>query len=441
MQCQKLQISGRIRKKEAFQMKKRCQITLFIIIGIVILIIVGLLVYLTTYITKKGIEKEITKSENIPLAVQPIKTYIETCLDKTAKDALILLGKQGGRIYKTQGGTLIDVKEIDVNSFFVNYNDNIVSYNIYPPRYKIGGSFSDPPLYPKEMFPYVWLTNTLPAIQPLEGYFGISNMPPLNDSDGANSIHFQIGAYIDKHIGNCTDLNVLEEQGFEIKEKGGLSADVTIAKSDISVHLNYPLEIKQLATGDLTEISDFYITLKVRLNDLYYFVKELIDDDISDISFDIGGIANERDGFSVKIIKNINNKNDDMIVVEDAQSLIKGQPFEYQFARHNRYPALYWIYKCNVEPEKCKFNAGDSISQENITYPSDPQAIDPDEDEITSSSFSWESNGYNCKPPNPAFPCIVNAFDVNLGGGKITFTIKVTDGALEDYQDIAVEAS
>src|SRR3989338_5292014 len=137
MQCQKLQISGRIRKKEAFQMKKRCQITLFIIIGIVILIIVGLLVYLATYITKKGIEKEITKSEKIPLAAQPIKTYIETCLDKTAKDAIILIGKQGGYIYNSQGGTLIDFKTLDENAFFINYESNIISYNIFPSRYKI----------------------------------------------------------------------------------------------------------------------------------------------------------------------------------------------------------------------------------------------------------------------------------------------------------------
>jgi len=416
--------------------KKEGQITLFMILGIVLLIIVAFIFYLSNYTQeKKG--QEITGAEKTAFDITPIKEYVTTCLDNTAKDGLLLLGKQGGYIYTSQGGTLRDFKTTDENEFYVNYNNNIVSYGIYPPRYKIGAAyFSEPPNYPTEIFPYpnsasIGTNNVL-----FIGYFGLSNLPPLNDSDGAHSIHLQLGNYINNYLKECINLDVFREQGFEIKEEA-FNADVSIAKNDISLHLTYPLEIKKLSTGEVTEIKDFYAKINVRLSEFYNFIKELIDNDISDISFDIDQPVNDRDGFSIAVVRNINSKNDDLAIAKDSRSLVKGQPYEYRFARHNRYPALYFIYIC--EPDhKCKFYKGGlSITKTDII--NQGIAIDPDEDEITTDSFSYTSNGFNCQPPNQAFPCQVSDFDVNIRG-NITFTAKVTDGILEDYQEIVVDA-
>lgn len=397
--------------------QKRSQITLFIIIAIVLFTIIGLFFYLTKYTAKKQTGYETTKTQKIKMEVQPIENYVTQCLDKTTKDGLILLGKQGGYLYKGQGGPLIDYREDDEGLFFVNYNNHRVSYGIYPLRFDMWPYYAKAPDWPWVTFPYTDETKTQNTS---EGLFGISNLPPINSSFGANSIKSQLEIYIENNIKECIKWSVFEEQGYEISENT-LNVDLGITKEDLVVHLVYPLTIKNKITGGSTTIQDFFVREKVRLGKIYDFVFDLVNKDITDIEFNIGIVR--EDSLYVDIVRNVLGK-DDIVIVRDEKSLINKEPYEFIFARHNRMPALHYITPLSVtRPSAVPFYI---IKDEDLIPGGilSLKAIDPDEDLTTFSIVSSSPSGRT--PPT------------ELDLPKIEFHVRVSDGGLEDYQVITV---
>lgn len=76
-------------------MKKRGQITIFIIIGIIILIVVALLLY----VQREKVSGFLTEPiETIPSQYLPVRNFVEGCIMNTATQAIMLLGLQGGYI-------------------------------------------------------------------------------------------------------------------------------------------------------------------------------------------------------------------------------------------------------------------------------------------------------------------------------------------------------
>lgn len=400
--------------------KRKSQITLFIILGLLLFFIIGFLFYLTKYVAKKQTGYETTKTQKIKTELQPIENYVTQCLDKVTKEGLVLLGKQGGYLYTSQGGTLIDFMPVDEGSFFVNYDNHRVSYGIYPLRFDIWPYYSNAPEYPWEDFP-----SDGAGSDTFVGLFGISNLPPINSSFGANSIKSQLELYIKNNIKGCIDLGVsdFEEQGYEITENK-LSVNLGIAKEDLTVRLTYPLTIKNKITDDTTSINDFFVREKVRLEKIHDFTYNIINNDITDIKFNISKASG--DGFSVQVIRDVYDK-DDVIIVRDLNSLINNKPYEFVFARHNRMPALYYLYPTSIDIP-CIFPcSAPIITNDTLNIPGDIsnlKAIDPDEDTLT---FSIES----VPPRTPPLPT-----DLNIP--TIKFYIKVADGELEDYQIITV---
>ena len=186
---------------------------MLMILGIIIFLAVSLILYLSKSTIKNKLNINIKKSQEASLNTQPIKEFVTKCLDKISKDAVILIGQQGGYIYKSQGGTLIDYKITDEGTYFVNYNNFNVAYNILPPKFEVQAYSSNIPDYPWQTFPYK--TTSLNE-ESYEGYFGINNMPPLNSSEGPNSIQTQLETFIDNKMPNCLDFSIFEEQGFGI---------------------------------------------------------------------------------------------------------------------------------------------------------------------------------------------------------------------------------
>lgn len=390
---------------------KKSQITLFIIIAIVLFSIIGFFFYLTKYSTKEQISYETTKTKKIQLELQPIENYVTQCLDKTLKEGLVLMGKQGGYLYKSQGGPLIDYREEDEGLFFVDYNNYKVSYGIYPLRFDMWPYYAKAPNYPWITFPY---TDETKNQNTSEGLFGISNLPPINSSFGANSIKSQLEIYIKNNIKNCIDWGVFEEQGYEFNEST-LDVDLTITKEDLVVHLIYPLTINNKITGGATTVQDFFVREKFRLRKIYDFLYGIINKEITDIQFDVGTVS--EDGLYVGVIRSF-FREDDIIVVTDEDSLINKLPYKFVFARHNRMPALHYITPTTITlPDLYNITADTLIPG----YPSSLKVTDPDEDKVPFDSFSIE-------PPVPK----------TLRLPKIDFHIKVTDGKSEDYQVVTV---
>ncbi len=72
--------------------RKKGQITLFIILGLVILVL-SLMAYIVSLNTQKS---ELTPDEVSELDVKPVREYMQRCMEEVGTDALELIGAQGG---------------------------------------------------------------------------------------------------------------------------------------------------------------------------------------------------------------------------------------------------------------------------------------------------------------------------------------------------------
>ncbi len=386
----------------------KSQITMLMIVGLVLFIVISLVLYLSKSAIRKQSQQSIKKTQETAIEAQPIKEFVSKCLDKLAKDAIVLLGKQGGYLYTSQGGTLIDNGDTDEGLFFVNHQGLKVTYNILPPKFAILPYSSEIPDYPWLTFPYLTATSNA---ETFEGFLGINNMPSLYSTDGPNSIQTQIESFVDSNIASCLDFNIFEKQGLDIVAKPAKTS-VIIGSNDIAIKSTIPMSITNPKTNEVSELSDFSANVNIRLRDIYFFVRELIENDIKNVKFDIRDVKNNKDFLDVNIIKNVLS-NDDLITVTDGKSLINGKPYEYVFARRNRAPALYYIRKNVLE-----FQQGYIINMSSLMSNQKLKAEDPDEDNLT----------FTVKPEIPKV----------LNVPQLKFKIEVSDGQLSDYQIITV---
>src|SRR3989338_2677463 len=95
------------------RIKSKSQVTMLMIVGLVLFITISLVLYLSKSAIKKHSQQGVKDIQGTAMDSRPIKEFIEKCLDKLAKDALILLGRQGGQIYTSQGGTTVDYSDTD----------------------------------------------------------------------------------------------------------------------------------------------------------------------------------------------------------------------------------------------------------------------------------------------------------------------------------------
>lgn len=389
-------------------MNRKSQLTMLMIVGLVLFIVISLALYLSKSVVKKQSQQNIKRTQESAIETQPVKEYVTKCVDKLAKDAIILLGRQGGYIYSSQGGTLVDYADTDEGLFFVHHDNFKDVYNILPAKFTAPPYSSMIPEYPWRTFPYRTQASNAEIF---DGFFGISNMPPLNSSEGANSIQYQIGAFVNNNLAACADFSIFEKQNMELKMEPA-ETSVLIGSGDVSVRVKARITIMNTATKEAAELSDFSTSIDMRLKDLYFFAREMIGSDIGNIRFDMKSDKNSKDFFNVRLIEDIHS-NDDLIIITDEKSLIYGKPYEYVFARRNRAPALHYIRKNILE-----FPHGFTISESNLLQNQKLKAEDPDEDSYTFTI-------------TPQLPKLLNLPQIN-------FKIEVSDGQLSDYQTITV---
>lgn len=98
---------------------KRGQLTTFIVLGLILLIIGVISYYVITNFSEKQ-QYEQTYQKISPNEIVEVTEYTKDCLEKTADNALILFGMQGGYIYER-----LFVDSLFVDSFTIPY------YNYY----------------------------------------------------------------------------------------------------------------------------------------------------------------------------------------------------------------------------------------------------------------------------------------------------------------------
>jgi hypothetical protein len=392
--------------------KKDSQVTIFFIVGIVIVIVFVVLFLISKNITKKASRQETSGVEEIVFDVQPIKNFVEECLSVVSENGLKILGKQGGYLFKSQGGPLIDYSASDEGLFFVTFENTKVVYNILRPRFPSGKYFPSAPLYPWKTFPYTDETKSDQAFI-AEDALGINNVPPLNKSYGANSIQEQLKEYVNNNIDTCLDFSSFGNQGFNIS-KGNREVFVGINENDVSFRLVYDLTVDDIFSGGKTSISNFLVRHEVRLGKLHAFLNTIIRSDISDMKFDAEDVAGF-DDFDVDIKRDIFS-NDDLMIVTDSKSTLGSSTYRYIFARKNRNPAMFYL-----DPAEITLPQFTEITDDLLINPADLQALDPDEDVIDKGDFSI----------TPKTPIILTL-------PIMKFKVEVTDGELNDYQIITV---
>lgn len=313
---------------------KRSQITVFIILGVVIFTIIGLLFYLKTYVKSKQFTEEQQKTTDVFNVQGKYSTYMQACLDQTAKQAVALVGMQGGVIYEYQAnGTkpFLGPKKYNYGEYVLpfvvskelntyNGKEEIVnvSYGIFSPDFSL--SIEGHPGVPE--YPYS-ITKLIADPKKIESIytqsFGnvlISPLPPLCDYYGSNAAN-QTGAifscetydskrksdndniqeYLQAYIKNtwkkCVALDALPEFENSSLQSGNVTITVTFAPTSVAVDGLYPIIGKIQGKETTLSLEQFHSTINVRMQQIHELAERLIKADTNNIFFNIVRDANE----------------------------------------------------------------------------------------------------------------------------------------------------
>lgn len=411
----------------------RGQVAIFIIIGALVLIAFGITLYATSQVrTASNQPKELER-----LGAQPIRDYANSCLNLAATEGLRLLGLQGGMIFKEQGGIH------DIPGASASVNGTTVPFAIVEPTGNVGELFfSEPPKYPFETFPYAG------GKLLFKGYYGKSRLPPLYKlSEGGyveGSVQESLESFIATQTPACASWDAFNNKGYKVVT-GSANASLVFATSQeqfegerfVSVNLKWPVEVTTPG-GDKSLVSDFAVRLPVRLATSYYTAKQVIDDDVTDVSY----VPSSSKGI---LASRIQSEGFTMISLRDTNSRLGNDVFEWRIARKNRLPALWFVNTSvlddatfHVTPE----GRGAKITVSgNILRIEDPcqepgvqnplllelKASDPDEDDVV-----FEVHGTDSEDEIPS-TAIGQPFSITVGVHDII------DENVEDSQRIPLE--
>lgn len=252
-------------------MKKDGQVSIFVILGIIILTI-G---FLSFYIRQpKSQETEVISEA--PLLLNPVKNYIELCLEEIGKDAVVWIGDRGGYYMLPELST----------------------------RYFV----------PNTAIYYYKSTNIMPSQEVVES---------------------EIARYINENLNDCIrDFLVFKEQGFTI-EQGQIKSATTLRESDVLLRLSFPLVIR--IQDDSYEIKEFIAQVKnVRLKIIYDVIREIIEKQIeTPDTICLSCIADLAKNNDLVVEMNSIENSTIIFTITDLNSEINNLPYKYIFA--NKY--------------------------------------------------------------------------------------------------------
>ncbi len=206
-------------------MKKRGQITVFVIIGILVILGFFIFFYLrekTTFFSPEVV---------VPQEIAPIKRYVESCMQDIGEKAVIRLGMQSGYVEVPE--------EIAMN----------------PQAYiNVGGPVK---------LPYWYLNG--------------------NDiSPSLSTMQSQISEYVSENLKSCLK-NFSDFDEFIIEEKGEIKTKTVIAEEEVVITTEYPLVIKNRKGDKITEWSLYTSSVPVRLKKIYRLAKGIMNAENKDM--------------------------------------------------------------------------------------------------------------------------------------------------------------
>ncbi|MBI2670948.1 hypothetical protein HYX18_03160 [Candidatus Woesearchaeota archaeon] len=219
-------------------MEKRGQVALFIILGIVVIVVIGFIYFNRGLLIKETAVLE-SNEKFVTTRLEPIKSYVQNCVYKSALNGLILLGKQGGHYnaYKAE----------ELNGINVSYacykadNENI---------------------------------NQLPLISDMSNEFN-------EYMKNANTI---------SEINKCIDdFKTFKKEGLNVKENGKISFSNNILENNVRIDITYPLEVSR---GDYTAtLKNMFAEVPVGIGKAHKIAVEITNKECNNEEFDFDSLG------------------------------------------------------------------------------------------------------------------------------------------------------
>jgi len=215
-------------------MKKRGQVTLFIIIGIVIVVVIALILFLRSYVLESDFQKSLQKAQTIPQQFVPIKEELDLCLSEVSTQAVNTLSLQGGYI------------ELPTDPI---------------PRSPIINPFSNS-------------LEILPGMDTVFWFYESSNGIKQTQIPTIKEMETQLDNYLNENLESCF-LDIKNIQGYDIKfNENRIQTKTKIQENHVEITIDYPTEI---TLDELTyTIKEHYIILDLELGKLHKIANEII---------------------------------------------------------------------------------------------------------------------------------------------------------------------
>jgi hypothetical protein len=225
------------------KIKKRGQVTVYIILGLVVLIALVAIFSLRNYIIKNEFEREQEKIQVVE-EFKPVKNYLDSCIQSIALQGSDLMGLQGG---------YINIPE-----------DNLPVNPVIPFSNKLD-IFGNSRL----VVPY-WFYETANGIQKQQ-------VPTLQE------MQIQLADYINSNLNNCLN-NFTAFEGYQINDFRSLSTSVEIGDNQIFVRMLTNIVINY--KDSQADFDKFLVSVNSPLGKLYKTGKDILNKENSDSFFE-----------------------------------------------------------------------------------------------------------------------------------------------------------
>lgn len=332
-------------------MKKRGQVTVFVVLGIVILFAAALIMYASQMAAELDFQRQIDDSIQDFLELNSINHFVGTCLDKVTTDGVMLLGEQGGVLYESQNGTWPDPEPPYIGVRHLPYTYNIPTYSgepeirtanvyyvlqenvqcaLFQPPQPIDLSEEETSYYPiRDEYianynaHYGGYAFSGAGCIPLgynyirqSGFLGANRLLPLCSYNGSNlggdashclpsqydtplnpySFQRQLENYVQKELPHCANFTVLLQTGSLVVPKPeNVSVDIQLLHPrGIRAQATYPFEVHIEGRQPVIQMVDFHADLDSNIRNLYTYLQELLVKTVRDPYFNITRDWNNR---------------------------------------------------------------------------------------------------------------------------------------------------
>ena len=316
----------KFRKNHKLFHNLKSQITVFVILGLIILGIFAFLYRFSHSVSTGEIDKMVNLVYENFLDKNALEDYIQTCLDNSAKESLILVGLQSGNVYDSQiDGTYMlwgDSGLYYLPSNLMTYNkiyDINTTYGIRKPIFFTPCAYHcGPPAYPYdgslEETHILTERYNLPLSNPFGLTFSHDNriephviLTALCDLYGSNwyetpgakrsceiynfrreplSIQTFLKKYVQEKTPDCINFTYFTEKNYNIRF-GDMITDVLIGENDVVFAINYSVNVSLKGSTSVTKYSIFSSKQNVKLKKIYELAHHMIIEDVRNIFFDM----------------------------------------------------------------------------------------------------------------------------------------------------------